>query len=941
MMQHLLPRILTILLIAGLTACSSDGVDIGPTIADLEEQPPLLKVTEAEPQATFEVDPQQVIDSFRALVAATEDGSGTGDELRRLADLELELSLDNQLADDEATQQQGLQEALHAIGIYEGYLEKYPAREDNDKILYQLSRAYALEGSIEKSMAALDRISAEYPDSQYMDEVEFRRGEYLFVAQDFAASQQAYGVVVSKYPDSLYFEKALYKYGWTEFKQGRYRAALTSYIQLLDIAFGQNKVEEIGFNPSLPRAEQELLGDVVRVVAISISYQEEKDYISRYFKETGKRDYEPLLYLGLGELYLGVDRIVDGSDLFLAYTKEYPYSSHTPFFHQRAIETYQQAGYTDLVLKEKIAFVERYDVNSEYWSLQEPETQQTLTRTLVLHMTELANHFHAIARASKKPEDYKITAQWYRRFLNSFPEDPGAPRMNFLLAESLYDAGQYPQAIDEYQKTAYNYAPHKDSAEAGYAALVSFDALFKTTNAGDILALRKKRIQSAVRFTTTFADDPRLSNVELQTAQQFYKWKEYPDSIASAKRLIENDKVDRPTKKTAWTILSDAQFSTGDYAAAEASYITLLTYLPNQGKQRQAVREQIASSIYKQGEQARDDGNQLLAAQTFTRLGQVIPESPKRVAADYDAASAYIQLKDWPAAITQLEAFRKRYPKEKKLNDGVTEQLALAYSENGDQSKAAGEMLALSNQPGSAERKRDLMWRAAELYEKDGQPDKTISVYKQYVKLYPYPLERSIELRHKIAESYRAKNDTRNLNFWLNEIVVADARGKSERSARSKYLAANASLELIQPLRRSYQKTKLTIPLKTSLRKKKKLMQQSIDAYSRAMKYQVQEVTTEATFQIAEIYNDFASSLMNSQRPKGLDEEQLEEYDLLLEEQAYPFEEKAIEVHIANFKRIPGGTYDEPTKKSLQILGELMPYRYARAESTETYVDIQ
>ena len=271
----------------------------------------------------------------------------------------------------------------------------------------------------------------------------------------------------------------------------------------------------------------------------------------------------------------------------------------------------------------------------------------------------------------------------------------------------------------------------------------------------------------------------------------------------------------------------------------------------------------------------------------------------------------------------------------------MTEKLALAYSKNGNQSKAAGEILALSNLPGSAERKRDLMWQAAELYQQDGKPEKAIEIYKNYVKVYPYPLERSIELRHKIAEWYRARNDSKNLNFWLKEIVVADARGKSERNARSKYLAANASLELVQPLHRSYKKIKLTIPLKTSLRKKKQLMQQSIDAYSKAMKYQVQEVTTEATFQIAEIYNDFANSLMNSQRPKGLDEEQLEEYELLLEEQAFPFEEKAIDVHLANFKRIPTGTYDEPTKKSLEILGELMPFRFARVESTDNYVDIQ
>lgn len=121
MIQGLLQRTLIMLLVAGLIACGSDGVDIGPTIADLGEQPPLLETTDPDPQVTFQVVRQQVIDSFRALVEVTGDGGGTGDELRRLADLELESSLDNQLAEDEMTQQRGQEEALHAIGIYEAY----------------------------------------------------------------------------------------------------------------------------------------------------------------------------------------------------------------------------------------------------------------------------------------------------------------------------------------------------------------------------------------------------------------------------------------------------------------------------------------------------------------------------------------------------------------------------------------------------------------------------------------------------------------------------------------------------------------------------------------------------------------------------------------------------------------------------------------------------
>lgn len=934
-------RLKIALVAALLSACGSSGVEIGPTIGDLEDLPPILESAQLQPQVSFEIDRQQVIDSLRALVAITAEGGGSGDELRRLADLELESSLDNRLADDPETQQLGQREALHAIGIYEGYLDKYPGRDDNDKILYQLSRAYALDGDVEKSMTALDRITGEYPESKYMGEVQFRRGEYLFVMQDFEAAGQAYGYVVDQSSDSIFFEKSLYKHGWAHFKQGQFDGALASFSRLLDINQEAGNMREVDFSPTLSRADQELLVDVIRVMALCFSYEEDDLYIARYFNEHGKRKYEPMLYGELSQQYLDKERIFDGVGLLLGYAREYPNSPHAPMFHQRAIEAYQQAGYGDLVLEQKIAYVDSYDVNTEYWSLQTPETQQTLTPILVLQLSELATHYHALARQSKKLPDYALAASWYRRFLASFPNDPIAAKMNFLLAESLYDAGRYAQAVDEYQVTAYDYAAHEDSAEAGYAALIALDALFKTSDASTLAALREQRIQLAVRFTTRFSDDPRLQAVELQSAQQFFEWQRYPDAIASATRLIGNPIVDEPSRQIARGILADSQFSTGDYAAAEISYLALLQYPPIKASERQQVREQIAASIYKQGELARDAGDHRLAASHFTRLGEVIPESPKRIVADYDAATAYVVLKDWPATIAQLEAFRKLYPGNQKFNSGVTEKLALAYSQNGDQARAAGEMLALSALPGSAERKRDLMWRAAELYQQDGQPDRAIAIYKDYVRDYPYPLQRSIELRYQIAESYRAKNDIKNLNYWLSDIVRADARAGAERNERSRYLAANASLELVEPLHRSYRKAKLTVPLKTSLRKKKKLMQQSIDAYSKSINYQVQGVTTEATFQIAEIYNEFARALMGSERPRGLDEEQLEEYDLLLEEQAFPFEEKAIEIHLANFRRIPDGTYDEPTQKSLQVLGELMPFRYARAESSDSYVEIQ
>jgi hypothetical protein len=87
----------------------------------------------------------------------------------------------------------GSQEALPAVGIYAAYPKMYSAREDNAWILYRLAGA---EGKTEKLVAALNRIGAEHPSSQYIGEARFRRSEYLFIAREHASTEQAYGAVV-------------------------------------------------------------------------------------------------------------------------------------------------------------------------------------------------------------------------------------------------------------------------------------------------------------------------------------------------------------------------------------------------------------------------------------------------------------------------------------------------------------------------------------------------------------------------------------------------------------------------------------------------------------------------------------------------------------------------------------------------------------------------
>ena len=125
---------------------------------------------------------------------------------------------------------------------------------------------------------------------------------------------------------------------------------------------------------------------------------------------------------------------------------------------------------------------------------------------------------------------------------------------------------------------------------------------------------------------------------------------------------------------------------------------------------------------------------------------------------------------------------------------------------------------------------------------------------------------------------------------------------------------------------------RLVVPLDRSLLARKKALETALAAYGRAADYAVAPVTTAAAYATADLYRDFGRALLESERPRNLTPDEIEQYDLLLEEQAFPFEEKAIAIHERNARRAAEGLYDEWVRNSFAALAELKPGRYARAE---------
>jgi TolA-binding protein len=936
-------KLLRLSLTLTLALCTAQGAwgekkpEAQPTIKDIEGRQVEVRTDKPLDAAGS----AKAMENYREFLKLEADDPVLRPEaMRRLGDLNLEAG------EIERSEQAGVLSAQssEAITLYTALLESYPSYKQSDAVLYQLARAYESNGQSEEALSALDRLVARYPSSRLIDEAQFRRGEILFSAKRYQDAERAYADVIRRGTTSTFYEQSLYKDGWALFKLGRNDESLNAFARLLDRKLVDTKdPHKVIDMQSLSRPERELLEDTFRVASITFASEEGTQAIDSFIASRGNPPYSYLMYSALGDLYISKERYQDAAQTYEAFVKRDPIDANAPLLQVRAIEAYRKGGFSSLVLTGKQNFVERYGFGGPFWVGRERAQFPAVVAELKTNVKELARHYHSEAQKSKKQSDYMMAARWYRHYLDWFPNEPESADTNFLLAEALYESRQYKEATGEYERTAYAYPFNARSAEAAYAALLAYDQYEKTLlDPSQLLekaAWHTKGVESGLKFATTYTSHKEAPQVLTRTARELFEIKDYDRAVDTAQRVLAlQPPVDAAKQRTALTVIAHARFDQAQYAEAEAAYLRLRAVVPPDDKEQKEINEKLAAAVYKQAEAKQAAGNSLGAVDDFLRVAAVAPTASIRKNAEYDAAAALVTKKEWPRAIEVLENFRRNNPQDPLVVD-ATRNLAVAYVETGQGARAAAELERIADTATETpELRREALWRSAETYQKVGDTAGATRTYRKFVERYPTPLDPSIEARQRLADIATAANDYTERDRWLHDLVNADLAAGAARTERSKYLAAGATLKFAEPAGNAFHGVRLTEPLKKSLPLKKDAMERALDAYGRAAQYGVAEVTTAATYSMAELYRVLARDLMESERPKSLGAEELEQYDILLEEQAFPFEEKAIEIHEANISRARDGVYDEWVQKSFDALAKLKPARYAKAEIGAEYV---
>ncbi len=907
------------------------AADSAPTIKDLESRPVTVqKDTKLDANAT------RAMDNYRRFLELQHtDPKLRAEAMRRLGDLNLDAGeVERMEKEVNSIDTQGAE----AIRLYSTLLKAYPDYGRNDQVLYQLARAYETTGQPELALSTLDRIVKAYPQSPQMDEVEFRRGELLFSAKQYPQAEQAYAVVIQHGKASSFYEQSLYKHGWSLFKQGETEESLPSFDKVLANKLGPRNGKPVHLE-DLRRADRELVEDTLRVMSITFSYADGATTLDQFVTKQGEKPYSYLLYSRLGDLYVDKQRFQDAAAAYRAYVARDPNTDEAPNLAMQAIEAYRKGGFSQLVLDGKHEFVERYNFGSPFWQNRDRAKYGTVVQELKTNLKDVAVYFHATAQKSKKMEDYQEAARWYRDYLKSFPDDPDSSATNYSLAEVLFDSHQYADAAAEYDKTAYGYPKNAKSAAAAYASLVSYQKAEETLTGPAKDQLHKVSTDAGVKFAQTFPEHPDSAGVLTRAAEDIFAAKDLPRAISVSESILARQPpVDVAKQRIAWTIIGQSHFDQNEFDKAEPAYLKARDLAGSDDKLKDDLTERLAAAVYKQGDAKKKAGDDAGAVEDFLRVDRVAPTSKIRSTAQYDAAAELITLKQWDRAIGVLEDFRREYPKSEFSAD-VTRKLAVAYTQANRPGEAATEFERIATNP-TADRavQREALMQSADLYAKANNTPKAVTMLEKFVSTNPTPIADAEEARQRLADYAGKSGDATKQDFWYHEIIKADAQAGAQRTDRTHYLAAKAQLVLAQPARDAFRGVRLSAPLKKSLVAKRKALESAMEGYKKAAAYNVAEVTTAATYEMAELYRTLAHDVMSSERPKGLKGDELEEYNSLLEEQVFPFEEEAIKAHELNAARARDGVYDEWVQKSYQVLAELKPARYGKTELTQDVV---
>ena len=923
-------------LLLALGGCATAPVAVverGPTLATLDTDSHDGRGQRATAEVAA-VSSEQVRQAYKTYLArADSDDRIRQAALNRLADIELTVAeaafTDPDQDDDWSSTEEFEQGVGSTIELLTTSLRDYPDAPGNDRVLYKLAKAHDQLGDQEQSLAALRQLVERYPRSRYYVEARFRLGEHVFDRKDYAGAEHAFEEVISSPHRNIFYEKALFKRGWARFKQDYYLEAVDDFMRA--VAHRESLPETTGQN-----ARDSRIAEYFRGVGLAFSYLESSQAIEDYFQYSPWPGYEYRIYKAVADEFLKQQRYFDATATLQQYIAEYPDSPQRAATALAVADIWREAGMTARYTAEFEAVYAQYHPDAEYWRNPAAADGEAIADRLRQEIMALAGYYHHRYANTADETAYAPAQQWYQRYMRHFKARGREDDMFMGYGDLLASHGDLTSALEFYALAALENEVFVDR-KAAYALVVTTDSVHRHAAGSARESMLAQHLKYATAYARQHSDDARVNDIIANAVELAFSAKHYTQAREIA--ALSGSTL-QPRTVDIKLIQARSAFELGLYPEAERLFAQLLAYDGLDAARRHSLHDSAALAVYRQAEAAQAQGAADEALRHFGRIVEMTTLSEIAAKGLVDAIALANNSGLWSEAIDYAEVFQKHYPTH-PLRADVAKKRSFAYIQAGQGLNAARAYEEVAGLEAAGASAMAALWQAGELYEQHDDPHAAARAYHRYALRFPEPFPQYMEAMHKLTGLYERLDDTAQAERWTDRILTAEAdAAEAHMTPRVQHIAASAALRKAHGRREAFSRYPLRSPFEVHLTNKKALMQDASELYRQAYGYAYSQVKTEAMYSIATLFDDFSEAVLQSERPADLSGDDLEIYEIELEDLAFPLEQKAIELFEQTLTHIESGVTDQWVMRSVDRLAELFPARYARRPKVERYASL-
>lgn len=798
--------------------------------------------------------------------------------------------------------------------VYRVFLQAFPGSPYVPEVTYNMAYAYEEEGDLDKAVSLYDELALTAPDTRFAPEVFMRLGEHHFEMNQFDRAIQYYKKAMDL-GDTPFYDKALFKIGWSYYAKSQFKKAREAFARVLDLQ-AKRKMKK----------QEDLYKESLEILAKILSETGGASALEQFLKEHQNPPYGLDLSLQMGNHFQETARYQDAIETYRKILLAYPLSAQSPFIEQSLLTCLKTERRFPEAEKLQASMLDRYGKDTDWYKAnQDPELRKQVDTILRNNLNAMILAHHKAARENKDPREYETAIELYRKALGYFPEGQEAYDTRFRFAECLFESGRLEEAAREYEFVSKT-EPYDTYREKAASKRIQCLEQLRATDKIDMNTL----LASYGDYVRMNPQSPKTPPLLFKQGEILFNNSHYNEANVFFQQIITKY-PDVPEVRRAWSLELESLFHAGRYTELEQACKNLFKQsFPLTPDQKNRAEHLLRFSQFEQARGEQEKGNFRQAAARYEQLVEAAPAIQIAPDALFNAAVCYREANDWPKAAGCFEKIVARYPGSKHYKDSLLAPLPY-YEETEQWDRILGILGNLHALDPKNELAKESLYKIGKHFYHNGQFTKARETFSRYAARYPGDTSRGLEIAYLEARMNEDQGNKKGAVEGYKRFLAAYKKAKKRNpdvNVDPTYVA-RAQFLLMDPVYDSYMSIRLREPLKRSLSQKQSLLDRVVGGYMDTAKSGSGEYALAAAFRIGRAYEEFGQSLLNSEIPKGMNEEEILVYKDLLKQQAAPYMEKAEGAYqVALEKSREKGVLNPWVMKTYRHLAALDPEHY-------------